>query len=114
MQQCNRCSASFADGLRFCPDCGTGVSATVQQTGQQAPKNCINCLEQIPYDAMTCPHCNEKQPGRPAGTSRRGSWINDVSKLWNSKFCVQCNALINNDLPICPHCQAEQNTKPPP
>jgi RNA polymerase subunit RPABC4/transcription elongation factor Spt4 len=113
MQQCSRCGADFNDTLHSCPTCGTVVTHAAQPGGQQAPKNCVSCMEEIPYTALVCPHCKEKQPGRPVGTPQE-SWLGQLGKLWNSKYCVQCNALIQRDVQACPACGANQDSTPQP
>lgn len=49
---CPKCNAPLANNAKFCPECGTAISAE---------KSCSKCGSKIKPDAKFCPDCGTKQ-----------------------------------------------------
>ena len=72
---CPKCQAPINDGQKFCGNCGTDISATLQ-------KKCISCRASIPINNKFCPECGTPQ----------------------QKKCPECNAEIQGSPKFCPEC----------
>lgn len=58
---CPKCQKMYAEGAKFCPDCGVAL----QEVQQEQPKNnfCPNCGERLTPETAFCPNCGEKRQG---------------------------------------------------
>lgn len=86
MVKCGNCGVEVSESFDLCPNCGSDLKSSSQDTVSSSNNVCSNCGSDVPEGVNFCPDCGNK------------------IDLENINKCKQCGAELLENVLFCPIC----------